>query len=271
MHRISLSETAAIGGASFCANYTQSERVEKALPLLEALAALGDAQTSLLLLRQCASHCRLVYSTRVTPPPGLSPALVAFDSAVRACLEAACSGPLTAEAWLQATLSTRVGGLGLRSMATHGVAGYAASLCATGAHCSAIDPAYTADTGTAIALVNQQLPAADRFPVPLPPTTRQQDLSQALDRTLVGQLLAAAPGREAFRAHFQLLQQPGAGAWLHAVPSAALGLHVVTPLFRINVRLRLRLPVADCDVACPLCDGAADTFGDHSRVLSLWR
>jgi hypothetical protein len=38
------------------------------LPLLEELAVLGDAQTTLLLLRQCASYCRMVYSTRVTPP-----------------------------------------------------------------------------------------------------------------------------------------------------------------------------------------------------------
>ena len=52
----------------------------------------------------------------------------------------------------------------------------------------------------------------------------------------------------------------------HALPSAALGLHVVTPLFRTMVRLRLRLPVSDSDTPCPLCDGTCDRFGDHARV-----
>jgi len=62
------------------------------------------------------------------------------------------------------------------------------------------------------------------------------------------------------------LQQEGAGAWLHALPSATLGLYVVTPLFWTIVRLRLRLPVSDSDTPCPLCDGTCDRFGDHARV-----
>ena len=257
---------APIGDATLCEGDTHTQRVSKTFPLLEALANLGDAQTSLLLLRQCASYCRLVYATRATPSIGLAPALIAFDSAVRACLETACTGPLTAEAWLQATLSTSHGELGLRAVATHAAAGYAASVFATTSLCQEIDPAYQSGFAAAIQLVNSQLPAADHFPVPAPPSLRQQVLSKALDRVVVTQLAAPAAGKEAYRAHFQLLQQPGAGAWLHAVPSPALGLHVVTPLFRIMVRLRLRLPVADSDLACPLCDGTADRYGDHARV-----
>ena len=85
-------------------------------------------------------------------------------------------------------------------------------------------------------------------------------------KVLISRLTAAGPGREAFRAHFQLLQQPGAGAWLHAPPSPALGLHVAGPLFKIMVRLRLRLQVALGDAPCPMCDGVADSYGDHARV-----
>ena len=42
-----------------------------------------------------------------------------------------------------------------------------------------------------------------------------------------------------------------------------LGLDIVPDLFRVLVKLRLRLPVAVADAACPLCDGVADRFGDH--------
>ena len=41
---------------------------------------------------------------------------------------------------------------------------------------------------------------------------RQQQLSQTLDKATVEHLARPAPGREAFRAHLKLLQQPGAGA-----------------------------------------------------------
>jgi hypothetical protein len=175
------------------------------LPLLEELAVLGDAQTTLLLLRQCASYCRMVYSTRVTPPMGLAPALQSFDTAVRGCLEAGCSGPLTPEAWMQASLSTRSGGLGLRSVARHSVAGYAASLLATAPLCKEIDGNYDADQGAALHQVNLALPPADHFPVPAPHPPRQQELSRALDRVVIAQLAttsstpnsgtAAKPGR----------------------------------------------------------------------------
>ena len=63
-----------------------------------------------------------------------------------------------------------------------------------------------------------------------------------------------------------MLQQPGAGAWLRAPPAENLGLHVAPALFRLMVCLRLRLPVASEDVACPLCDGIADRMGDHARA-----
>lgn len=243
-----------------------SQRVNKAQPLLDAIGALPDPQTGLLLLRHCAGFSKLVYTLRVTPAALLGSSFKAFDDAVKHTLETCCTGPLTAQAWQQASLSTAKGGLGLRHMQLYGPAGYAASLLATNDLCALLDPAYTNMSNEALQVVNQNLPQAKQFPVPAPHTLRQQQLSQALDQALLAQLVAPAPGREAFRANLQLLQQPGAGAWLHAPPSEALGLHVAPPLFRLMLRMRLRLPIADADTPCPKCDGVNDTFGDHARV-----
>ena len=158
-------------------------------------------------------------------------------------------------------------GLGLRHACIHAPAGYASSVLATQPLCQQLDPDYLPSSAEgAIQAVNRLLPAGDQIPVPAPPPLRQRQLSQALDKVLISRLTAAGPGREAFRAHFQLLQQPGAGAWLHAPPSPALGLHVAGPLFKIMVRLRLRLQVALGDAPCPMCDGVADSYGDHARV-----
>ena len=209
---------------------------------------------------------------RATPPDSLSSALTEFDSEVRSCLEQLCTGPLPAEAWKQASLSTSSGGLGLRHAEGHAAAAYVASVSATRGLCQELDPAYQLSwpaVDTALAKVNAAVLPADRVPVPAPPDLRQQTLSRALDRATVAGLMAPGARREALHAHLQLLQQPGSGAWLHAPPSRALGLHLEAPLFKVLVQLRLRLPVADSDSPCPLCDGTADRFGGHSRPL--WR
>ena len=257
---------APVGNTAFCEAHAQTKRVEASAPLLQALAELGDPQTGLLLLRQCASFCKVAYATRVTPPLLHCQAMDAFDGQVRACLERLCTGPLSAEAWEQSSLSTSCGGLGLRHAGRHGPAAYIASIVSTTALCSAMDTQYAPELQTTIAAFNQEVSAADRVPFPVPTHLRQQQLSKALDKATFAQLSLPAAGREAFRAHLQLLQQPGAGAWLHAPPCEALGLHVAAPLFRVMVQLRLRLPVAATDMDCPLCDGVADSHGDHARV-----
>lgn len=132
--------------------------------------------------------------------------------------------------------------------------------------CKELDPRYTLSVAEVVDAFNQNVLPGERIPSPLPSTLSQQKLSRALDAAAVDELSAPRPGQEAYRAHLQLLQQPGAGAWLHAPPAENLGLHVAPALFRIMVCLRLRLPVASEDMACPLCDGVADRLGDHARA-----
>ncbi|CAK9078242.1 unnamed protein product [Durusdinium trenchii] len=247
---------APIGNQQFCDHTISSTQSKATQPLLHAISQLPDPQTCLLLLRHCASFCKIAYIKRFTPTSLVAAAFLAFDGAVRQCLETSCTGPLTEQAWLQASLSTGSGGLGLRHAHLHGAAAYAASVLATADLCSSIDCHYNQQSGEeALRQVNQRLPAEDQFLVPAPTPYRQQQLSQVLDKVTISQLTAPAPGQEAYRAHLQLLQQPGAGAWLSAPPSEALGLHIFGPIFKIMVRLRLRLPVSDADAHCPKCDG----------------
>ena len=60
--------------------------------------------------------------------------------------------------------------------------------------------------------LNRSFPPTSHLPVPVPPNLRQRTLSAILDKGVAAALAAPATGREAFRAHFQLLQEPGAGA-----------------------------------------------------------
>ena len=123
-----------MGDATFCNQHTQ-DRVTKACKLLQAVGELPDPQVALRLLRHCAGFAKMVFSTRVVPPNKHHDAAVSFDAAVRDCFERfSCLHP-EADHWLQATLSTESGGLGLRSMASHAgaafLASFSVSLCPT--------------------------------------------------------------------------------------------------------------------------------------------
>ena len=103
-----------IGSDVFCNRHTQ-ERVDKAVKILKALGELPDRQVALLLLRHCAGFGKLVYSLRVVPHSFHCAALRSFDNAVRECFESFTCLSLSEGEWTFATLSTKLGGLGLRT------------------------------------------------------------------------------------------------------------------------------------------------------------
>ena len=79
---------AAVGDDTFVAEDTRA-RVQKAMPLLDAIAELPDPQVALRLLRACAGHARLVHSMRCNPPLPQQAALDHFDCLVRGCFSIA--------------------------------------------------------------------------------------------------------------------------------------------------------------------------------------
>ena len=193
-------------------------------------------------LRSCSSDTapKLMHSMRVTPRAAHASALDSFDERVRGCLERLGGLPLTASAWLQASLGT--------PFARHAPAAFLASVSSTLPK-QELDRQYSL-TSAVLSLTSRCLLRTSELSVSFLP--------------LLSSLLASASGESA-RAHLRLLQQPGAGAWLHARPCEALGLHIDPAFFRVLL-LHLRLPVASSDGFCPLCDGIADRFGDHART-----
>ena len=82
----------------------------------------------------------MVFSLRVVPASFHMDALARFDDMVRVCFEQfTCLHPEN-EHWIQATLSTDAGGLGLRSLAKHGHAAYLASRSSCFKLCKELDP-----------------------------------------------------------------------------------------------------------------------------------
>ena len=65
------------------------------------------------------------------------------------------------------------------------------------------------------------------------------------------------------RLHLEACRVPGAGAWLTANPSC-VDSHVSSPLFRVALQRRLRMPLWDRDTACSMCGEVLDRWGDHA-------
>ena len=131
-----------IGNPEFCDTLTR-KRAGKVKDVLDAIGNLQDPQVALTNLRQCASYGKLVYSARNTPFESHKDELLAFDKDVRKCFDELSGLHPDEREWLQATLATRLGGLGLKSCLAHGSACYLSSRSCCHALCAELDPLHT--------------------------------------------------------------------------------------------------------------------------------
>ena len=91
----------------------------------------------------------MVFSARVVPSETHHSALSEFDDAVRACFESFTGLLPDNRQWLQASLSSKRGGLGLRSLTAHSSAAFVASRLACHDLCRDLDPLHTFDSSGA--------------------------------------------------------------------------------------------------------------------------
>ena len=66
------------------------------------------------------------------------------------------------------------------------------------------------------------------------------------------------------RARLHSVGLPGAGDWLNAIPSKALGLHLRPKEFTVSVQYHLGLKVFPEEGPCPACKAHSDSLGDHA-------
>ena len=258
-----------VGTVEYCEEHTRA-RVQKAQHILKAIGDMHDPQVALLLLRYCASFSKLVYSTRIVAPDAHASSLREFDAAVRDCFESfTCLRP-SGQAWELGSLSTRQGGLGLRSAAKHSTAAFLASASSCYNLCRALDPSFewvfSADGSAefrSLATFNTSVGPANSVAVSATEALRQQDLSRLIDDRAVALLGDASVASLSFQAHLKLVSAPDAGRWLHAVPAKDTDNIVSPDLFNVMLQRRLRIPIFDSEHFCPQCDGVVDVYGDH--------
>ena len=92
---------------------------------------------------------------------------------------------------------------------------------------------------------------------------RQQTLSHAMDICTMDTIREGRLNDDHFQAHLNLTTSSGAGSWLHAVPSRALGTSVDPQLYRTMIQRWLRAPIFESEFYCPFCDEIVDRHADH--------
>ena len=239
------------------------------------MGELPDPQVALALLRHCASFGKLVYSLRVVPHRKHKEALRSFDSAVRDCMESFLCCSLSDSEWSLASLSTKMGGLGIRNTEQHSPAAFLASQSACRELCKKLDPHYEeylrnqwTDSHTAIVDYNTMVSEDSKLPMTIESNPRQQELSHEIDRCTFGKIKSQNENNVHFKAHLNLTTASGAGSWLYTTPSKALGTHVDPELYSIMVQRWVRVPVHYTESHSLMCDKVMDRYGDHSLVCA---
>ena len=117
---------APIGSPEFCAKHARA-KVSDLAATFSMLKRLEDTQVAYTLLRQCASFGKMVYTARTVPPEFHQDALAEYDASVQEAFGEITGIRKGGDTWLQASLSIKRGGLGLRPTALHADASYLSS------------------------------------------------------------------------------------------------------------------------------------------------
>ena len=98
------------------------------MPLfINKLVNLGHSQSSFLLLLCCSSFCKMVWYIHNIPSFLISESCEHFDALIMHCFENLLGSGLSKQSYLQASLGTKNGGVGLCSSKSHSAAAYISS------------------------------------------------------------------------------------------------------------------------------------------------
>ena len=220
-----------------------------------------DSHTGLFILTHYASAPRLNYLMRSSPTFKCPGALDQIDLEVQEAAIKVTNVKLEGKAWTQATLPTRKGGLGLRSL------------------CTLALPCFITSINKSLELMNEILPEPlteqpqilhdaleelnTKYPtIEIPngeATMQQRAWDDAVCNTEFNNLLNSANQIESAR--LLAAVSPHSGAWLHALPISDLGLNLDDEAVRIAVSLRVGSEI--CEPHKCKCGAKSDRLGLH--------
>ena len=256
---------APVGDFSFSRDIVD-DRILKIANLLDLLPSLNNSHVSFNLLRYCFSLPKFSYCLRTCEPSHLLPTYRHFDSLQYSTLGLLIGQSLGESARQQASLSVKLGGVGLRSAESHCSAAFISSVIHSQPIIDSLltlplpprpldssFPLLQAVTG------NPTFTSADL----LPPEFTQNSLSKLIDQNTLAHIRGEAGIRDSAR--LLSLSLPHAGDFLDVIPSPTLSLQLDSRSFGKAVAYRLGVKTMPA-IPCPAdhCDKLLDDKGDHA-------
>lgn len=232
-----------LGSDGFVSTFVKGKLLASSTKVMAKLAEFDDTQAAMYLLRLSYGIVRANHFMRTTPLCQWNEVAVQFDLCVRDTVAKILGTSFPGESYVQACVSSKMGGLGIRRVVDHAVGAFTASW-------------YEA-SGTAGELWA-------RPPCCGPSYVLQSAASAEVDGATWSGLIARAGQRDAQR--LRRLDFPHANAWISALPSLVDGKDtVMSPrVYLTSVRRLLGLPVLSAPVPCPFCKQTMDLLGDHA-------
>ena len=221
-----------------------------------------DAHLAFFFLTHYVSVPRLTYLLRSCPMFKEGEILNSIDEIVRMTLTKAVNVDVTGEAWTQAALPTRLGGLGIRRVSDLARPCFLASMSSSASLISRICPSLEDIEGLhSWRLARDEL--LRMASVPSQPegeaTSSQKAWSDLAAESTKERLLGSA--NQVHRARLLAACSAHTAAWSQVVPVSSLGLHLDSETIRVAVCLRLGTPVSQPH-RCR-CGKEFDSLGHH--------
>lgn len=241
-------------------NYCLTKKVDDLKRATKRLQLL-ESHDALFLLKNCLSIPKMTYILR-TSVASDSHQLDTFDKTMKEALSNVINVDLNNFQWLQATLPTRYGGLGIRSAVDLASSAFLASATQTLELQSRILPERLhciEDHALVKALSCWQKHAETEPPITNRGKQRQWD-SFIIERKFNDLILNASSDED--KARLLSAKAPHSGDWLHTMPITSIGLRLSSEQIRCAVALRLGTRLCEPH-QCP-CGHSVDARGLHS-------
>ena len=249
------------------------DSIAKAASLVENICnrvKLLDAHTALFFLSNHTSAPRLTYLLRTSPTFKCQSNLTYIDDQVMRTTIEVTNVEINEDSWSQASLPVRKGGLGLRNLASVALPCYISSLHKSSnlvekitkqqitgklPHLIMAETALRSKYGMSN---SQEMPTGDQ-------ASKQRSWDDLVCNIEFNNLLNSA--NQVHSAHLLAAAAPHTGAWLQALPSPVLGLHLDDETIRVSVALRLGAQV--CEPHKCRCGKLVNSLGHHGLSCRL--